>query len=53
LVRYAAREIFNLEWNQVDLKEAVIRLKAGDTKSGRPRIIPIASELLKHPPGAS
>ncbi|RJR35121.1 MAG: site-specific integrase [Desulfobacteraceae bacterium] len=39
-------EIFNLEWNQVDLKEGVIRLKAEDTKSRRPRVIPIALELL-------
>ncbi|MBN1103197.1 MAG: tyrosine-type recombinase/integrase [Deltaproteobacteria bacterium] len=39
-------EIFNLEWTQVDLKESVIRLKAEDTKSARPRVVPIASELL-------
>lgn len=39
-------EIFSLEWNQVDLKEGVIRLRAEDTKSARPRTIPIATELL-------
>lgn len=39
-------EIFNLEWAQIDLRESVIRLRAEDTKSGRPRIIPLASELL-------
>lgn len=39
-------EIFNLKWSQVDLREGVIRLKAEDTKSGRPRVIPMATELL-------
>lgn len=40
-------EIINLTWNQVCLKNKVIRLAAKDTKDNEPRKIPIGKELHK------
>jgi len=40
-------EILNLRWNQVDLKEKVIRLDPGSTKSGEGRLIALDGELLE------
>jgi len=40
-------EILGLRWNQVDLEQGVVRLRAGETKSGEGRVIPLAPELLE------
>jgi integrase len=40
-------EILRLKWNQVDLDQRVVRLRAGETKSGEGRVIPLAPELLE------
>ncbi len=39
-------EILGLRWEQVDLGGGVVRLYAGETKSGEGRVIPLAPELL-------
>jgi integrase len=38
-------EIVSLKWQQVDLKNGVLRLEAGTTKSGEARIVPLAPDL--------
>ncbi len=38
-------EILRLKWHQVDLDQGVVRLRAGETKSGAGRVIPLAPEL--------
>jgi len=40
-------EILNLRWNRIDWEESVIRLQAQDTKTKKPRIIPIPKDILK------
>jgi integrase len=40
-------EILRLKWNQVDLDQGVVRLRAGETKSGEGRVIPLVPELLE------
>lgn len=40
-------EILNLRWHQLDLDAGVARLRAGETKSGEGRLIPLAPELLE------
>jgi len=40
-------EILRLKWDQVDLDQGVVRLRAGETKSGEGRVIPLAPELLE------
>jgi integrase len=40
-------EILRLKWSQVDLDQGVVRLRAGETKSGAGRVIPLAPELLE------
>jgi len=40
-------EILRLKWDQVDLEQGVVRLRAGETKSGEGRVIPLAPELLE------
>jgi len=40
-------EILSLKWNQVDLKEKLIRLYPGSTKSGDGRSIALDGELLE------
>ena len=39
-------EILGLKWDQVDLAERVVRLHAGETKSGEGRIIPLTINPL-------
>jgi integrase len=39
-------EILALEWPQVDLDRRVVRLNAGETKSGEGRLLPLVSELF-------
>ncbi len=39
-------EILSLQWNRVDLRDRVIRLRDSDTKTGRSREIPICDDLL-------
>ncbi len=39
------REILSLKWNQVSLRDRIIRLEAENTKDKEPRIIPICDEL--------
>ena len=39
-------ELLCLKWSQVNLVEGTIRLSAADTKTGKPRTIPIAEEPL-------
>jgi integrase len=39
-------DILSLLWNQVDLKEGIVRLDAGTTKNDEPRVVPMATELL-------
>ena len=38
-------EILNLTWDRVDFKANLIRLRAEDTKTDEPRIIPLTPEL--------
>jgi integrase len=38
-------EILGLRWDQVDLTERVVRLRAGETKNGEARTIPLVPEL--------
>ncbi|MBM3759215.1 MAG: site-specific integrase [Acidobacteria bacterium] len=38
-------EITSLKWEQVDLRNGVLRLEAGTTKSGEGRIVPLAPDL--------
>jgi integrase len=40
-----AGEVLALDWNQVDLLRDTIRLRAGETKSGEARTIPIVPQL--------
>jgi integrase len=40
-------EILALRWNQIDLDAKLVRLNAGETKSGEGRVIPIGGELLE------
>jgi len=40
-------EILGLRWDQVDLQQGVVRLRAGETKSGEGRVIPLVPELLE------
>jgi len=40
-------EIKNLKWNRVDMKKRIIRLRAEDTKNGRPRSVPIGKALYR------
>jgi integrase len=49
------REIVNLIWEKISLKDRVIRLEADDTKDKEPRIVPICDglyEILKGIPRA-
>jgi integrase len=39
------REVLDLRWNQVDLKDGTIRLAASDTKTKQPRIIVLTSRV--------
>ena len=39
-------EILQLQWQQVDLDHAVVRLEAGTTKNDEPRILPLVSDLV-------
>ena len=39
-------EILNLTWDQVDLKEGFIQLKAEDTKTKEGRSVPLNGELI-------
>ncbi len=39
-------EILGLQWPQVDLDRHIVRLNAGETKSGEGRLLPLASELF-------
>jgi integrase len=39
-------EILGLQWRQVDLARHVVRLNAGETKSGEGRILPLGSDLF-------
>ncbi|MFC1876681.1 tyrosine-type recombinase/integrase [Thermodesulfobacteriota bacterium] len=41
-------EILALTWGHVDLEARVIRLEATDTKSGKPREVPVCEELHKY-----
>ena len=38
-------EIVSMRWQQVDLKNGVLRLEAGTTKSGEARIVPLSPDL--------
>jgi len=38
-------EIVSMRWSQVDLKNGVLRLEAGTTKSGEARIVPLSPDL--------
>jgi integrase len=38
-------EIFSLRWNQVDLKDGIVRLDPGTTKNDEPRVIPMTAEV--------
>jgi integrase len=40
-------EILSLEWEQVDVRERIVRLHPGATKNDESRVIPIAGELLE------
>ena len=40
-------EILRLKWDQVDLDQGVVRLRAGETKSGEGRVVPLAPELVE------
>ncbi len=40
-------EIFGLKWNQVDLREGIVRLEPGETKNNEGRTLYIESELLE------
>jgi integrase len=39
-------EILGLRWEQVDLARHVVRLNAGETKSGEGRVLPLGSDLF-------
>jgi integrase len=39
-------EILALQWSQVDLDRHIVRLNAGETKSGEGRLLPLVSELF-------
>jgi integrase len=39
-------EILGLQWSQVDLDRHIVRLNAGETKSGDGRLLPLGSELF-------
>jgi integrase len=39
-------EIVGLQWSQVDLDRHIVRLNAGETKSGEGRLLPLRSELF-------
>src|SRR5207245_2468868 len=40
-------EVFQIEWRQVDLDGAVIRLEDEQTKSGEPRTVPLPDVLIE------
>jgi integrase len=40
-------EIINLTWDQVDLKEGLIRLHPEDTKTNEGRLVPLAEDLVE------
>jgi integrase len=40
-------EVRDLVWGKVDMKERVIRLEAEDTKEGKPKTIPIGTEVFR------
>ncbi|MFY9528031.1 MAG: tyrosine-type recombinase/integrase [Candidatus Acidiferrales bacterium] len=40
-------EILNLRWDNVNLKDAIVRLDPGTTKNNQPRTIPLSGELLE------
>ncbi|MFC1580092.1 tyrosine-type recombinase/integrase [Thermodesulfobacteriota bacterium] len=40
-------EILNLTWDRVDLKNGVVRLAPGDTKTDEKRVVPLHPEVVK------
>jgi integrase len=40
-------ELLSIRWSQVDLRRRQIRLEAGDTKTGKARILPIYGEMVQ------
>jgi integrase len=42
-----AGEIVNLTWDRVDLDAGFARLRAGDTKTGKPRNVPLAPPVVE------
>jgi integrase len=40
-------EIVNLDWKQIDLTSKMIRLESSDTKTGKPRRVPLDSTVIE------